>query len=1033
MSAEEDPAAAAAAFLAAAGGGSGGGSVKKKKNKKKGKQAASEAQTDAQTDAKAALAEDANEVDGDEDDGDGKYEGHVDDEQARIMAQLGISADGGDGGGKKKKKKKKKPAAKAKEDKDKDEPSSAVAKLALERLEHERHEAERQNRREEEQRRREEEEEKTRLEEERREQEARELKKQKEKERKERLRAEGKPVTKAERQRHAKAAEKRQKLIAAGILKVDEDGNIIEPGKVAKAKSVHGNKKKAQSQDSKTETPKEKVEEEEEVQVPKEGGRDAEEGKEIDGQQELEEGGQQEDEQQEDATMGNEENDAEPQTWDVVADVDDWESAVVEQLDEHLAANDEEVVVEEEMVKKTPATTANDNTSGKKGNKKGGKKKGKAKVKGAHEESGSSLTGAEQVRLKELEKEREIEEARERREERMREALKRRTKDDLRSPICVVMGHVDTGKTKLLDKIRRTNVQEGEAGGITQQIGATYFPMENLKKTTDKLNKDLSLEYKVPGLLMIDTPGHESFANLRKRGANLTDIAVIVIDIMHGLEQQTIESINILRKTKTPFIVALNKIDRLFGWKAAEGSPIRDSLAQQDDNVMSEFETRTKQVITQLMEQGLNASLYYENKDFKRVVSLVPTSAHSGEGIPDLLLLLIQLTQRMMVERLMFSDVAEATVLDVKKIEGVGTTIDVILVNGKLRKGEMIIVAGMNGPIVTQVRALLTPQPLKEMRVKGEFVHHDELKAAIGVKIAAPNLEEAIAGTSMMVQTEEDDVEELMDTVMEDVQEVMSNVSTTGRGVCVQASTLGSLEALMEFLRTSEIPVASVAIGTVHKKDVNRASVMLEHQKEFACILAFDVKVSRDAEEMAEELGVRIFTAEIIYHLFDHFTKYLEDMRKQRKSEIEAEAVFPCVLRILGEHVYMKRNPLVFGVDVVDGICKVGTPIVVPGKQIPDDDNPGSTKPLELGKIVSIEKDGTAVDRAKRGSAVAIKIQGNSSQAYVTYGRHFDHEDALYSKLTRKSIDLLKENFKDELQKTDWQLVIKLKSVFNIS
>ncbi|KAK8951422.1 hypothetical protein KSP39_PZI003905 [Platanthera zijinensis] len=471
---------------------------------------------------------------------------------------------------------------------------------------------------------------------------------------------------------------------------------------------------------------------------------------------------------------------------------------------------------------------------------------------------------------------------------------------DLRSPICCILGHVDTGKTKLLDCIRHTNVQEGEAGGITQQIGATYFPTENIRERTKELKADATL--RVPGLLVIDTPGHESFSNLRSRGSSLCDIAILVVDIMHGLEPQTIESLNMLKSRNTEFIVALNK----------------------------------------------------------------------------------------------------STVLEVKVIEGLGTTIDVVLVNGTLHEGDQIIVCGMQGPITTNIRALMTPHPMKELRVKvveylalapevkgsnlplenklkvlpvrffdtgpvpgsmvhppgspgfslsvagsilwagpdrlgsrsavrpaelagpGSYIHHKELKAAQGVKISAQGLEHAIAGTALYAVKPGDNIEAIKEAVMHDMNKVMSRIDKSGEGVYVQASTLGSLEALTEFLKSPavNIPFSDFSIGPVHKKDVMKASVMLERKKEYATILAFDVKVMPEARELAEEAGVRIFVADIIYHLFDQFKAYIDNLREEKKKESAEEAVFPCVLKIMPNCVFNKKDPIVLGVNVLEGIAK---------------------------------------------------------------------------------------------------------------
>lgn len=596
-------------------------------------------------------------------------------------------------------------------------------------------------------------------------------------------------------------------------------------------------------------------------------------------------------------------------------------------------------------------------------------------------------------------------------------------KRELRSPIICILGHVDTGKTKLLDKIRQTNVQEGEAGGITQQIGATYFPLSAIEEKT-KHCVPVGFEFKVPGLLVIDTPGHESFTNLRSRGSSLCNIAILVVDIMHGLEPQTLESIGLLRQRKTPFLVALNKIDRLYNWQPHPELPIEEALKKQPSSVRAEFQDRLQKTQLAFAEQGLNASVFYENQDMKRFVNLVPTSAITGDGIGDLIALCVGLTQTMMTGTIQYLSDLECTVLEVKQIEGLGTTIDVILSNGVLREGDRIAVCGLNGPIVTTIRSLLTPQPLRELRIKSAYQHHKQVKAALGVKICAPDLDKAVAGSQLLVVKKEDNVEEAKAKVMADLTAILESVDTSGKGVAVQASTLGSLEALLSFLKTSKIPVSSVAIGPVHKRDVIRASVMLEQDApEFACMLCFDVKVEKDAQEAAEDMGVKIFTADIIYHLFDQFTAYMTMINEERRREAGSIAVFPCLLKIVPGCVFNKRSPLVMGVDVQEGRLVIGTPICVVREE----------GVINLGKVSSIEVNHKPVTQVKRGGpSVAIKLEMASWETPRQYGRHFTDSDQLISRVSRASIDVLKESFRDDMDKEDWSLVIKLKKTFDI-
>lgn len=606
--------------------------------------------------------------------------------------------------------------------------------------------------------------------------------------------------------------------------------------------------------------------------------------------------------------------------------------------------------------------------------------------------------------------------------------LAARSPDNLRSPTIVIMGHVDTGKTKLLDKIRKTNVQEGEAGGITQQIGATFFEKSTLEAQTKKLNATEKFEFKVPGMLVIDTPGHESFTNLRSRGSSLCDIAILVVDLMHGLEQQTIESLNMLRKKGVPFVVALNKIDRCYGWKTCKDTPIRDALKEQAEGTVSEFRSRAVDAKVQLQEQGVNSNLYWEmgdedwtNSDF---IPLVPTSAISGEGVQDVLMLLCQIAQRKLTEQLMWCANLQATVLEVKQIDGLGMTVDVLVVNGYLREGDKAVFCTLDGPIVTEIRGLLTPPPSREMRVKSEYIHHKEVKGALGVKVIGNNLEKVMAGTPVMVVGPADEEEDIKAEVMSDLTKLEDKLSTDKVGVLVQASTLGALEALLQFLREETkppIPVSAIGIGKINKRDVTKISIMNEKgHPEYATILAFDVDVEREAREHAQEMGVRIMTADIIYHLFDQFTRFMDELRQRRREEAATIAVFPSIIKILPQHVFNQKDPIIMGVEVVEGILKVGTPLCVP-----------ALGGLHVGKVDSIESNGREQETARKGASVAVKIV-NESNPNITYGRQFDASHMLYSTLTRASIDALKENFKDQLENEDWRLVVKLKKVFNI-
>ncbi|KAI1899849.1 hypothetical protein AGOR_G00066010 [Albula goreensis] len=886
------------------------------------------------------------------------------------MATVAEDQDGADAqedeteGDKKKKDKKKKKGEKEEKEKKKG-PSKATVKAMQEALARMKEEEERARQEELELQRRLEEQEALRLEQERLEQEKKEKKKQKEKERKERLKKEGKLLTKSQREARARAEATLKLLQAQGVEVPSKDS-------VPKKKPVYSDKRKKKPT---VQTP----EETSEVTSPT-----SEVAEPIATEMEVE--------------VKTPEVETEKEHKEETADVDDWEAIASDEEKEMKKVHIEEESEEEE-----------EETTGQSSRSKGGKEQSS---------ESSSESDSDDGRTKE---ERIYDRAKRRIEKRRQENLKNINLEKLRAPVVCVLGHVDTGKTKILDKLRHTHVQDGEAGGITQQIGATNVPLDTVIEQT-KMVKNFDREaVKIPGMLIIDTPGHESFSNLRNRGSSLCDIAILVVDIMHGLEPQTLESINLLKEKKCPFIVALNKIDRLYDWKKSPDTDVVATLKKQKKNTKDEFDERTKAVIVEFAQQGLNAALFFENKDPRTFVSLVPTSAHSGDGMGNLIALLVELTQSMLARRLAHCDELRAQVMEVKALPGMGTTIDVILINGRLREGETIIVPGVEGPIVTQIRGLLLPPPLKELRVKNQYEKHKEVSTAQGVKILGKDLEKTLAGLPLLVAHKEDEVPVLRDELVRELKQTLNAIKLEEKGVYVQASTLGSLEALLEFLRTSKVPYAGINIGPVHKKDVMKASTMLEHDPQYAVILAFDVKVERDSQEMADSLGVRIFSAEIIYHLFDAFTKYREDYKKQKQEEFKHIAVFPCKLRILPQFIFNSRDPIVMGVTVEAGVLRQGTPLCVPSKGF-----------VDIGIITSIEINHKSVDVAKKGQEICVKIEPIPGESPKMYGRHFEATDIIVSKITRQSIDALKNWFRDEMQKSDWQLIMELKKTFEI-
>ncbi|WWC69675.1 uncharacterized protein I206_103618 [Kwoniella pini CBS 10737] len=927
------------------------------------------------------------------------------------------------GGGDKKKKKKKKPAAKAPEPvaaaKGKKVPAHIAAMQAA--MEEKKKLEEEAKRAEEERLRAIEEEDKRIAEEEARIAEAKAAKKAKEKEKAAKAKAEGRALTPAQKKERAAAEARKQAMLASGMMVAGlQDG---APAPEAKKKVVYGNRKKQQQQ-----KPKETATPPPEPASPAPAPAPVEQ-------------------KSEPATAAKEESDddwdkSEDEVEKVVAGVDKLK--VEESEDDWDKSSDDETPAPAPTTKSStpaakpspaavpaPAAPPSASPADAKAAPKANGKPAPVEESSSEEESSEEETDSDDDDDSDDESDSEDEAtarkalALEKIEKRKQAAQAAGSKEDLRSPICCILGHVDHGKTKLLDQIRQTSVAEGEAGGITQQIGATFFPKSAIVEKTAVVNPDNATDVKIPGLLIIDTPGHESFSNLRTRGSSLCNIAILVVDITQGLEPQTIESINLLKKGKTPFIVALNKIDRMYGWEAKKNAGFRETLNSQKAFVKSEFEDRVKAAKLAFAEQGFNAELFDENKNLGRNISLVPTSAITGEGIPDMLLLLVKLTQERMNANLMYISELECTILEVKIIEGLGTTIDVILSNGVMKEGDKIVLCGSDGPIVTNVRALLTPQPLRELRIKSAYIHNKEVKAALGVKISAPGLEKAIAGAKLYVAHDEDEVEAYKDMAMDDLSSLAKFVTKSGKGVWVQASTLGSLEALLTFLQQMKIPVFNFGIGPVYKSTIVKAGIMLDRAPEYAVIMAFDVTIEKEAEELAKKAGMKVFSSMVIYHLFDAFQKYMAEVQESRRKEAAPNAVWPVRMKIL--KAFAHRDPIILGCDIIEGSMRVGTPVGV----VKLDKATGKREIITLGKITSLEinhKPFTIVKKSQVGAGVAVKIERAPYQTARMFNRHFDEHDEVVSLITRQSIDTLKTTFRDQVEMGDWAIIKKMKT-----
>ncbi len=568
----------------------------------------------------------------------------------------------------------------------------------------------------------------------------------------------------------------------------------------------------------------------------------------------------------------------------------------------------------------------------------------------------------------------------------------------IRAPIICVLGHIDHGKTTILDYIRGTVVQQREAAGITQHIGASYFPTEDVKDFLRKSKQEFAeKEINLPGLLVVDTPGHAAFLNLRKRGGAVADIAILVIDITSGTMPITWESVRILREKKTPFIIAANKIDRIFGWKSKKDADFLDSYNAQKPHVRDSLDEKIIQIMVNFMEEGFKGMDRYDKiKDFTKKIAIVPTSGKTGEGISTLLMILMGLVQQYLTLNLKFSEgAAKGVVLEVKKEKGQGKTMDVLIYDGIINKGDEFIVGGLEKPIKSKVRALLIPKPLDEIRdPRQKFDSVDLVSAAAGIKILAPNIDDVVAGSPFRGigdPSEEDTIYKEIESEVESIR-----IKTDKAGVVLKADTLGSLEALENHFTKNDVKISIADVGPIKKEDIINAKIVKGLDPYSATVLGFNVPILPEAKEQAITENIRIFTNNVIYRLLEEYIEYSETRKAEDTAKALSELILPAKIKMFPEFIFRSSDPAVFGIQVEAGTLYPKVPLI-------------TDKGIKVRRIHQIQDKGQTIEKAPKGSEAAISIRG------IEIGKDIEKDETLFVNVPESHVRQLMGKFIDEL------------------
>ncbi|MFH0831453.1 MAG: translation initiation factor IF-2 [archaeon] len=546
--------------------------------------------------------------------------------------------------------------------------------------------------------------------------------------------------------------------------------------------------------------------------------------------------------------------------------------------------------------------------------------------------------------------------------------------EKIRQPIVTVVGHVDHGKTTILDSIRETIIARKESGGITQKISCTSYPINLIKQKCADLLEKFNINLEIPGFLFIDTPGHAAFTNLRKRGGSLADVAIMVVDINEGFMPQTFECIEILKAGKVPFIVALNKIDAVPGWKKVSSS-LQEDINLQPPHVKLEFEKKFSRIVEALSSHKFDADIFYRISDFTKQIALIPCSGKTSEGIRELIIMLCGLSQKFLKGKLQISSEAKGTILEVKREKSIAY-VEAVLYDGTMKQGDTIAIANFNEPVVSRIRILSEALPLSS-----GFKPVKEVTAAAGIRMQLSESVEVLPGMPFSVLKE--NKQGTLDALR---QEIEKTVKTEKEGVIIKADSLGSLEALIVLLNKEGIKVGKALIGAVNKVDLMNAAANLQTNPLNAVVIGFNVPI----EEDAKDAKVKVILNDVIYRLLEDFQKWTVEKQKEMQRDTLASMILPCKINVL-RFVFRQSKPAIFGVHVEGGILKAGTDM------INSDDE-------RISEARVIQSENKSIERAAKGMDVAVSMPN------ITFGRQIHEGDILYSEMSEENFRNLKKN-----------------------